>query len=1452
MGVVYQAYDRDLGRSVAIKALPLEHCDDARAVERFLRQARAMARIEHKSAVRVYDRGLHDDRIPYVVMERLIGRDLRALLRAQGGRLPARSALSLTVELCDAVHAAHQQQLVHRDLKPSNVYLAQVDDAEQIKLLDFGIAKIGDEAALTATQDVLGTFAYMAPEQLASGGDASAQSDIYAIACIAYELLSGSPPFRAHSRAELLASIEHDAPPPLASHGVSAPAELEALLARNLAKQPRARQASAQELGDALRAIETLLPAPLPGATPRSELAGGRFQLQECLGEGSFGVVYAAFDRRDGTRVALKRLRALHSDDLYRLKREFRTLVDVVHPNLVRRYELWFERAEAFFTMELIEGSSPLAHWQRYPATLRSGLHQLVTGLAALHARGLVHRDLKPSNVIIGPDGRVVLLDFGLTAPRGSRSWVAGTPRYMSKEALDGNIGPAADMYALGVIMHEALTGQAPDADATLIAPRGEAAELWPLCCALLSADPRLRPNADAVLALLGTLPPRDETTSLGIDEGSGDAHAFAGRTAELATLRAALREIDDGAPTAVLVHGESGIGKTALLACLQRELEPSTIWLTSCCRDSEVIPYPALDGAMDCLADYLCGLPRASVVPLLPRHVHALSQLFPVLDRVPAICERRTSQALPRDPGQVRALAHAALHALLHRLSEQRPVVMVIDDLHWIDPDSAALLAYVLGNPQPPAMLLLGAVRSDLDGSPVYRELVDKLSVRTHVLPLLELDPDSGRKLARSWLARGEQSVDPGLLERVVADSGGHPFLLTALARQATTLQGLNGHVSLDAALAVRARMAPPGARQLLELCAVCERPLPLSLLMAAGEADLPAVRALRMARLARRVRVAGEDGIEPYHARVRAAVREGLSEPQRRAHHRALAQALRPHAELHAEALVEHLAACGEDREAAAVALRAAELAASQLAFDRAAALYAIALRHAGAAAETRAHWLTLQAAALRSAGRSVEAAQALFEASRSSRGGEADRLLRESGELLLYAGEIEAGLCRLRPLLERAGLVLAPDAATAIGTGLAAYAELAQRGLHRSAVGPQPTAAERERLELSLTLAESLALIDLRGIPFAISGLDSALALNDPALLHRACATFVSLTAGLFYNPLIGPALALCRELTRELGTAHARALLCAAEGEAAHFSGRFLVAEAAFEQAERILLESCVGAHRELSSVRNGAVLIEYAQKGDFQSQLERTQGWLADAKSRHDIFHENVLRVAHSIVWIAQDKPEKALDELTYAAAQWREAAGAYEVGMLEFRDVLDRYAGRDDAHLFPLQGRHDILESPAAATPFLAGYVHLHRAWGALRALAAGRHHNGERQMAEAAIAGLRALGPDVWQATADAYQGNLQYLAGQREQALELLVAAESRFRQLHMRCLAASARMRHGELSGGAFGARLCREAEAELRQLGVVNPQRWSKAYFSLFDPRTSSDLTLVTQS
>src|SRR5437660_3186688 len=224
-----------------------------------------------------------------------------------------------------------------------------------------------------------------------------------------------------------------------------------------------------------------------------------RFELIQRLGEGGFGIVYEAFDRRRQTRVALKVLRDAQGDPLYRFKREFRALVDVSHPNLVALDELLTDGQFWFFTMELVRGV-PMTAYVR-PADgpapdartgrprgrlnerhLRAVLSQLADALTSIHRRGIVHCDLKPSNVLVTDKGRVVVLDFGLVSERPLASLgdppaqssasvlvVLGTPAYMAPEQAGTRlVTPAADWYSVGVMLYEALTGQLPFAGSNL------------------------------------------------------------------------------------------------------------------------------------------------------------------------------------------------------------------------------------------------------------------------------------------------------------------------------------------------------------------------------------------------------------------------------------------------------------------------------------------------------------------------------------------------------------------------------------------------------------------------------------------------------------------------------------------------------------------------------------------------------------------------------------------------------------------------------------------------------------------------------------------------------------------------------------------------------------------------------------------------------------------------
>src|SRR4029450_5083106 len=200
-----------------------------------------------------------------------------------------------------------------------------------------------------------------------------------------------------------------------------------------------------------------------------------RFWVLRQLGAGGMGAVYEVHDRDRDEIVALKTFPGTGAADLYRLKREFRSLADVTHPNLACLYELFVEDERCFFPMELVRGVNFVDYvrgadrTRRFQDRLIPALRQLVHGVAALHARGKLHRDIKPSNVLVTPEGRVVILDFGLSTEllplhAGETSDVkGGTPAYMAPEETSGGIpSEAGDWYGVGMTLYEALTGTIP------------------------------------------------------------------------------------------------------------------------------------------------------------------------------------------------------------------------------------------------------------------------------------------------------------------------------------------------------------------------------------------------------------------------------------------------------------------------------------------------------------------------------------------------------------------------------------------------------------------------------------------------------------------------------------------------------------------------------------------------------------------------------------------------------------------------------------------------------------------------------------------------------------------------------------------------------------------------------------------------------------------------------
>jgi eukaryotic-like serine/threonine-protein kinase len=242
MATVFLAHDEELRRPVALKVLAEHLAGDDTFRARFIREAKLAGRLSHPNVVQVYDAGETDEQ-PFIVMEYVSGKTL-----AECGRLAPERVVSLGVQACAGLQHAHEAGLVHRDVKPGNLLLR---DDGVLKIADFGIARAAEATRHTQVGTLLGTAAYLAPEQIA-GEDATTASDVYSLGAVLYELLTGRPPFRFDSLAELAAKQTEGVITPVGDLAPAVPAELEAAVMHALARDPQFRPASAAELGQEL------------------------------------------------------------------------------------------------------------------------------------------------------------------------------------------------------------------------------------------------------------------------------------------------------------------------------------------------------------------------------------------------------------------------------------------------------------------------------------------------------------------------------------------------------------------------------------------------------------------------------------------------------------------------------------------------------------------------------------------------------------------------------------------------------------------------------------------------------------------------------------------------------------------------------------------------------------------------------------------------------------------------------------------------------------------------------------------------------------------------------------------------------------------------------------------------------------------------------------------------
>jgi len=651
----------------------------------------------------------------------------------------------------------------------------------------------------------------------------------------------------------------------------------------------------------------------------------GRFEIRGVIGAGAAGDVYEAWDRERDAVVALKTLRRLTGQSLYRFKAEFRSILEIQHPNLVRLGELLVEDDLWFFTMELVRGQTLREHLglpravdaavapeetalfepvevddedqaaalaalqaMERPAPyvvdetrLRAVLPQIADVVHAIHERGKLHRDIKPANVVVEDTGRAVLMDFGLVhelaAANDAPVEFAGTPGYMAPEQARGIVGPPADWYAFGSMLYQALTGRLPFVAGTnrdLLRkkqafepppPRAlnssAPADLDALCEELLRLDPVARPSGPAILGRLGVSPTPAVSPTPGL---ATSATPFVGRARELGVLREALDAmVRAGTAATVVVEGESGAGKSELVRRFIGDLEADAYDVVALRgRCYERESVPFK--AFDGIVDALSRF-------LIARPSVAVNEFLPanagLLTRLFPVLGRVSAMAeapaetRDLEPRELRKRAFEALRELLGQIAARHRLVLVIDDLQWSDRESLALLGEILNPSRPIPLLLVVTARSDSPISVGTAPDCDLFVTELSRVQVGALEAEEARELI-ALLGGGDSGADA-----LIDEAGGHPFFLVEMARHAATLKdaGTGDRIMrLDDALWSRAQALDDAARGLLELLAVAGAPLSGQVVrhaLRAGYAEFDKAAAMLRAQLLARSNAARED---------------------------------------------------------------------------------------------------------------------------------------------------------------------------------------------------------------------------------------------------------------------------------------------------------------------------------------------------------------------------------------------------------------------------------------------------------------------------------------------------------------------------------------------------------------------------------------------------------------
>lgn len=1232
--------------------------------------------------------------------------------------------------------------------------------------------------------------------------------------------------------------------------------------------------------GDASFA-ETGATAQAPAFTPQSRRADehgigefrgtSRFRVDRVLGSGGMGVVYQAFDHASEAPVALKTLKNWGAQDLYRLKNEFRQLAEVRHTNLVQLRELVCEQGTWFVSMELVQGTDFLSYVRLAPTQvdpvadtydgpaeplydahrLREAIRQTATALHELHKRQKVHRDLKPHNVLVSAAGRVVVLDFGLVADatdgHASASSIAGTPAYMAPEQVTGpNIGPPADLYALGIMLYEALTGQLPFSGTLygvmLAKQQGVAAPpsavhravepSWErLCLALLHRDPAARPTASDVLTALGAVPtPSPEDPRL----------AFVGREGELRTLNATLEATRKGQPILVHVEGPSGVGKTTLIKeFLHSPTNADVVALVGRCYERESIPYKAVDGLVDSLTRHLVRLGSEAAV-WLPRDIHTLTRVFPVLLRADAVARAPRVGAPAPDAQELRRRAFAAFKELLGRLADRRRLVLWVDDVQWDDADSAALLSSVLSAPDPPALLLIATCRSEEAGRSACIQALRKALApdQVHHIRLDPLTRTQATELALRLL--GTERGTRERSEQIARESEGSPLFVGALAQRLREADQQHSP-SLAELLHAQVEQLPRPARRLLEVLVVEGRPVAQILAFRAsdlGPEGREALAALRAANLARTGGTSEHDSADVFHGRIRDVVAASMTKERTRECHLELARALEAHGRVDHERMALHLFAAGEVQRAATHARVAGDEAAQALAFGRAIEFYRQALAGTGEAPDWELE--TKLAGALANAGRTGEAGDRYLAAARACPPHERTALLKKASFHLLSSGRVSEGMAVAREALADVGMSMPETPRRALFSLMRRRVWLRLRGLRYRPTDPRSISPlTLARIDMCWSLAFGLSNADLvRSSDFATYGLLLALESGDPSRIGRAIAleALTAAAAGPSSQLRVDKLVAIADEHAQRLDDPYLRGFSTTVRGIAHFWRAEWAASARHLTDGARVVAE-IPGTSFEVIVAQTVGLLAHYLA-GDIDEMLRGVAALRVRVQAGADPFVRfRTIDVFH-LEALVLDRPGRGRDDIAEMLEDRGEeqgAGGPFLVWLLLQAQVrIALYEGKGAEAYRLMAERGPELEKSLLLRPPLSVIVYNHLL--GLAALAATREGAMQASEAQAILKRVgRALGAvdmRFAEAVHALIEAGLASVSGETSRTVEALDRAIAGFDHVGMALFAAAARRRRGELTGGDEGRALVGGADTWMRSHSIRDPERMAR--------------------